>query len=791
MARIKVVPPLMLRPFGRRILPLPLWAWLLFPAAFLILFLRFFGLPAGLTQKILNQLEGKGISLTAKRVLLSPLGAFILEDVVLWQDREHRVALLRVDHLKLGWVWESVRSGKWALRSVTVRNGSVRWPLGPSQELELNKVFAKAEVLPDRIELLQGEALLFGKCHLSARGTFTLEGTQGLPWKGIFGSGRPEAAQQGLGETLTRFFNSLSVSEPLQARLDFQCPLQAPLAGRARLSAWGSRFHYRGVAIRSFSLGLRLQSPLLELSKLRVEPERGYLEAQGRVELSTLQGGLQFYSEVDPTEWAVLLPGEIARWVRQFRFPELAALEGKIQSQATRETPFYWEIQAKLKRFWLGTTLWEKAEFSASSDRQRVFVPEATLAGNEGQATLSLFRPARTAPWQGHLKASFNPQAFQGLSSGLDRVLGEWKFASGKPLIEADFRVNPEDLEDSEAKGKLEASSFSYKGVFVLSAKSAFSYQDRRLTLRDFRVVRPEGSIEGTIEEDFRARQVNLHKLRSTVKVQEVAPAIGQKFPRYVQPYRFTAPPRLLLDGVVDLDERKAQPATHLAIELESPAIMDYDFLGKTIHPSNIVARILILGRKLVVQVEQARLFEGSLRGTIQVELVEEPTFQSSFELLGADFQKVLITYFQYDKSTGRMDLRGEVGGVLGKLATLKGRGTCEIHGGYLMDIPFLGGLFSLLGQAIPLLNISSAGDAQCDFDISQGAVWTQKLKVTSPVLAMIGQGKYDYLHDSLDLDMRVNFRGPASVLFFPVSKLFEYHGRGPLKNPKWEMKLF
>ncbi len=755
----------------------------------LLFSLWFFGVPEPVQQRILRNLETHGMAITARTIRLSPTGALLLDEVTLWDSPHHRIALLSVDHLRLGWVWETVRSGKWALRTITVRNGSIRWPLASGKSLELSHVFAKAHLLPDRLELWEAQGLILGKCQLMARGTLRLAG-----WP-VFRknqSGMPQArGWEPVAEWLTSFLGAWISRSPLTLQVEFEGQSDDLLGSKARFVLSGQDARWHGITLRAISLEGNWDKGVMEIPTLRVDFAPGYLELHARVTLKEQVGTLAFSAQTDPENWAVLLPGHLARWVRHFRSTQLAQIEGKAQFQWKPVWSVRYEMGVSWERFWFGETFWNRWELSLGSDGERVIIPEARLAGKLGELNVSLLRPALHSPWEGRVTSTLHPSAFRGLSAAWDQTLARLQFPGEGPRIEADIRFDPANWDKLDLRGQFQTSSFSFKGVRVLSAQGRFAWQGGRLALWELKVVRPEGIVEGAMEEDFRARLLLLHKLHSTVHVQEVAPAVGEKFPRYVEPYRFTSPPNLWVDGTVDLDEKRIKPATQLSIDLRSEGPMEYDFLGKTLYPSGIAAKITILGRKLTVVVQKARLFDGELQGTIGVDLLAEPPFQAVFELSQADFQKVLLTYFRYGKSTGRMLLKGEVRGVIGKLNTLQGKGTCEIHGGYLLDIPFLGGLFTLIGQAFPFLNLTSAGDAQCDFEMANGAISTQRLKITSPMLTMIGEGKYDYLRDALDMDMRVNVRGPASILFFPVSKLFEFHGSGPLTNPKWESKLF
>ena len=66
----------------------------------------------------------------------------------------------------------------------------------------------------------------------------------------------------------------------------------------------------------------------------------------------------------------------------------------------------------------------------------------------------------------------------------------------------------------------------------------------------------------------------------------------------------------------------------------------------------------------------------------------------------------------------------------------------------------------------------------------------TDDLEIGSVAFNLIANGNYDFLRDNLDMDARVNLKGPMGIVLFPVSKLFEYHGTGPLSEPVWKAKV-
>ncbi len=83
----------------------------------------------------------------------------------------------------------------------------------------------------------------------------------------------------------------------------------------------------------------------------------------------------------------------------------------------------------------------------------------------------------------------------------------------------------------------------------------------------------------------------------------------------------------------------------------------------------------------------------------------------------------------------------------------------------------------------------SIADAAHGHFTVAKGLVHTEDMSISSELFALIGNGGYDFINDQLDLNMRVNANMPFGLAFYPISKIFEYHGTGPMKNPKWAPK--
>src|SRR5208282_635252 len=121
------------------------------------------------------------------------------------------------------------------------------------------------------------------------------------------------------------------------------------------------------------------------------------------------------------------------------------------------------------------------------------------------------------------------------------------------------------------------------------------------------------------------------------------------------------------------------------------------------------------------------------------------------------------------------------------------GFGHANLHDGLLWDIPVFGILSPVLNTVSPGLGNSRATEASVRFAITNGVIYSSSLDIRSTMMRLEYAG-------TADLQENVNARVTAQLLrntwvvgplvstaLWPVSKLFEYHVTGTLKNPKSE----
>ncbi len=325
---------------------------------------------------------------------------------------------------------------------------------------------------------------------------------------------------------------------------------------------------------------------------------------------------------------------------------------------------------------------------------------------------------------------------------------------------------------------------FTYKNTAFDSAVSDFTFADSKLSLPNLEVHRPEGKAGGGIVYDFKNRAVELHNLAAQVNIPEVAPIMGPKFTEYTKPYRFARPPLVHANGRVDLQDQKKELETDLLVQVEAKTPMEWTLFHVPFTFDSPNGTLAFKNRRLTVEMKQCGFYDGSLTGTLDLDLRSNPAgYTTNLNLARVSFQKFMVRVFKYDKSTGQLAANLRLAGLIGNMASMNGGGEVKIEHGDIAQIPFLGSLTPL----IPLL--SAADAAHSNFTAAKGVIHTEDLHISSETLALIGHGDYSFLSDKLDLDMRVNANGPAAILLFPLSKIFEFHGTGPMKNVKWQPK--
>ncbi|NJR42844.1 MAG: AsmA-like C-terminal region-containing protein [Akkermansiaceae bacterium] len=346
----------------------------------------------------------------------------------------------------------------------------------------------------------------------------------------------------------------------------------------------------------------------------------------------------------------------------------------------------------------------------------------------------------------------------------------------------------------------------SYKGVPVNSADCHFSVSHHELVFQDGTVVFNyenyplRKAFGGPNEATAKVGRIRYISEKKIVEVEDVRGAIwAAPMTRFFAPaiadtlevYRFHQPPDLRASGVVDVTP---QGRTALDVSFASKQPANYVFLGQDVKFNDPSGNVAIRGNKTTVSNLKLQAFDGATAAEIRYLGNGKLTGDVSWTKLSLD--SLAATYGFEVKAGGNTTGRMDFSITNGKTETMDGEGLIAIQKAELFTVPMFGPLTPLIGGVV---NDEKAGrqrakSAFCTYKIQNGVLQTHDFQTSTTSLNFTGDGMLNLNDRTFDMNMRMNARGLLSVItlpLFPFSGLFQFHGSGPLKNPKWETIKF
>jgi len=764
-------------------------ALLAVPLVIAFVWLRFFGLPASAKDYLLAQIEQRHVlpyPLAMRRLLLSPTGALLADNVTVYRDATRSETLIEVDQVRIGIAWLSWWRGRGLVNSANISNADVRLPIGPTETVEFKSVNADFAFDGRDIRIDNAQAR-FLNLVLGVRGIIHNEGF--VP--GPRATAQQIQAREDIFRSVKNALADLADPQPLDVELDFETTTRDLVGGRADFSVDGQNMTWRGAPIDDFGIHGTLGDGVVNLNEFKIGLERGELTAYGEWNLADHSAALQFTSSMDFTTLAPAFPGALGNALSRLDFSQDApAMTGRILFDL--RNGFHADVQADVdwRNFTFNNVPFTRLSIPLAYDGKRLLIPGLKIAGAAGNVDLEFFFDGTQDPpnLTGKIASTLDPTILKGVfGAGMDNFLASCAFPAGGPQITGTATGTALKTDAWTVKGNLNATKFTYKNATFDTAVSDFIFADSRLDLPNLNVHRPEGVGTGRIVYDFKNRAVELHDLISQLDVAQVAPIMGPKFTEYTKPYHFEKPPLVQANGLVDLQSEKHDLNTDLTVEVEGKSDMDWTLFHIPYVFNRPVGTLIFKNRRMTVDMKQSGFYGGTLSGTLDLDLRPTPAnYTVDMKLDKVDFQRFMVRSFHYDKSTGTMVAHGKFAGTLGVLASMTGQGDASVDDGDITGIP-------LLGSLTPLIPGFSAADAaHGTYQIANGFIRTDDLNITSETLALIGEGNYNFVADKLDLNMRVNTRVPLfGILAYPVSKIFEFHAAGTMKDPQWAARNF
>ena len=709
----------------------------------------------------------------------------LADGLTVYRDTNRQSILLQVDRVRVSFAWLSWWRGTGLIDSASISNAEVRYPIGPDVTIDLHEV--NAEIAFDRRDIkIEDAQARFLDLALSVRGIIHNDG---------FAASKPStpeqiAAREDIWRTVLTAMDDVGTEKPIDVELEFESSTSDLGSGRANFTLDGRNLTWRSAPVSEFSIHGSLSDGVVELSDFKIALDRGELSAYGEWNLADRNATLQFTSSMDFTTLAPAFPGPLGQALSRLQFPNASpTMTGRVLFDL--EQGFHADVQADLdwRNFVFNDVTFDRLSIPIAYDGQRLLIPGLKIAGQAGDVDLELFfEGGKDAPGlNAKITSNLDPTILKGVfGQGMDNFLNSCSFTDGGPKIVASATGTALKTDAWTVKGNVTSGKFVYKNAAFDTATADFTFADSKLNMPDLLLHRPEGTGGGGIIYDFKNRSVELHNLVTQVNVWDVAPVMGPKFTEYTKPYHFLSPPLVRANGTVDLQSQKKDLNTDLTVEVEGKSPMEWTLFGVPFSFDSPQGTLTFKNRKMDVNMKQCGFYGGNLAGNIDMDLRESPAaYVLDLVLSKVDFKRFMARAYGYDKSTGQMNLTTHLTGAIGAMDTMNGKGEVKVENGDITQIPFLGTLTPM----IPGFTIADA--AHGNFTVAKGIVHTDNMNISSETAALIGNGSYNFITDNLDLDIRVNGNAVFGILLYPISKIFEYHGTGRMKSPKWVPKNF
>ena len=538
---------------------------------------------------------------------------------------------------------------------------------------------------------------------------------------------------------------------------------------------------FSNIKIQGDFLDGRVRIPIIE-----IHDASGLLQASGEWELGTSIAMLSIRSNLNPAPILATVMGPEKNKDRP-HFQGVPELEAEVTADFTKPN-------AGLRV--IGSFLAPNIQFKGMEFRelgfgfawadQRLHVRDISFAAKRGTFSGNLW----IAPGDYRLQArtSIPPTDLSPLLDGPTREFLDKMQIADLPDIQISLRAPKLDFALMKGTGHLKLGRTAMRGAWIDSGTADLVIADSCVSYKNIVITTGPGKGTGSFDYDVGRQEVRLENIRSTLIPYDVLMWIDPKIAKTISPYRFRSNPNVTVQGKVHM---RLATKNNLSIQVESPAGMDYDLLGKTLSFGKTSAKVLVIGSKVDARVTRAPLMGGevTLKADVSID-PKSPFFTADVQLERVNFSKLTKLYFNYDDSKGVVSGRYNFKTKMGEEEFMTGNGSIRIEDGNVFAIPTLGPFSSIIGAILPGVAYNTARLATADFTVANKKVSTKNIEIVGTGFSMFGDGDIYFLTGKLDMDMRLNAQGVPGIVFFPVSKLFEYHSGGTFSDPRWSPKI-
>jgi hypothetical protein len=747
--------------------------------------LRTFGIGFGAREALEQALSSPAIHVRIGEVMLDPFSGLVAREVAVSETGATERLLAKINRISISLNLSELMERRIAVDTLSLVRAEASIPVGPGEDaprLEAREINASLVVLGDRLRLSQFEGLVEG-IRIRASGEI-LNPFDFQPGP----EAEPDAGRTAMIEKLLAVLRDTEFPNGGPAlRAEFEIDAARPESlqiDRFELSC--ALAEHPEVGLESIDIRGSFANGSLRIPVLRIRDAKGQLQASA--EWNTANGDLRasLLSNLDPQPFLAVF-GEDTGALSKLAFPKPPQINADLQGTLGGGSPSLSatggvlapELEFQGVRF-------VDAGFDFSWKDGVLYAREVRAAAERGEVLAKLWIAPGDLRLQAH--STIPPSDFaEFVDPNTREFLSNLKFED-LPSIDISLRAPRLDFAAITGTGHLKVGRTACRGAWIDSGTAELSIADRCVTYKNLTIATGKGRGTGSFDYDVGKQEVRLRNIVSTLVPVDVLMWIDPRIAKTIQPYRFRAAPDVRVEGKVHM---KDPLKNNLAIRIDAPGGMNYDLLGKTLRFGKTRAVVNVVANKVDATVTNAEFKNGTVgvKAVVSID-PKNPTFRTEVTLNRVNFARLTNLYFDYDDSKGVISGRYGFQARMGAEEEMTGAGSLRIEEGNVFAIPVFGPFSAILGGILPGVVYNTARLATADFTVANKKVTTRNIEIAGRGFSMFGNGDIYFLTGRLDLSMRINVQGIPGLVFFPVSKLLEYHSEGTIADPRWRPKI-
>ena len=561
----------------------------------------------------------------------------------------------------------------------------------------------------------------------------------------------------------------------------------------------GVRSH--GLEVEDIAAGGSWRAPELTLTNLHAELYQRHVDARVGLNVAARALNLTFASDVDPHSVAPALTEDARRWLAAFAWEQPPELKGEVSlvlpAWTNRQPDWRAEVQPTLTAqgefklqhggAYRGVPV-TAAQSHLSYSNLIWRLPDLTVLRPEGTLEVTGEEDDRTRDFHLRISSTIDVRALRPLlEAGPEKGLDYFTFTE-PPVLGIEVWGRGHEPERTGIKGRVALTNFTFRGESASGLQTAFQYTNRFLQFTHPRVQRgaQQMSADG-LGADFGAQLVFLTNGYSTAEPMVIARAIGPHVARAVEAYQFQQPPVARVQGTIPMH---GEDDANLHFDLDGGPFDWWRF-----HVPRVVGHVHWLGQHLTLSNVWVDFYGGQAAGNAQFDF--HPGHETHYQF-GVTMTNTLLQPLTKDLFLTTNHLDGRLNGTLvitnattADIRSWNGYGDAALRDGLIWEIPIFGIFSDVLNGMVPGLGSSRASAGTCTFTITNGIIRADDLDIRSTGMRLQYRGTLDFegnvnarVEAGLLRDMPL-FGPMISMVFWPVTKLFEYRVTGTLGDPK------